>query len=329
MVRKRLGFTLVELLVVIAIIGILIALLLPAVQAAREAARRSQCTNNIKQLGLAMHNYHDTFKIFPYGYVDNAAMLSRKRDCWMQRILPFVEQTALNDQYMAFMGAWIMDTPVEIKDAVITAFVCPSDASQPAFGGGGGLRSGGYGFQGNYAVCVGDLAMRTDQTTSSTWNRGLFWHNSNTKMASIVDGTSNTLMYSEGVCRGSGKTTPGGWGDLGGYWGGAPHGSYGFTTLYGPNTTVPDRIYECKSITWPQAPCTSVTGDALKYNFARSYHPGGVIVGLADGSTRFISETIDAGSPNPTATTVTQAASLSGVWGALGTRMGAESLGEF
>jgi prepilin-type processing-associated H-X9-DG protein len=276
-----------------------------------------------------MHNYHDTFKSFPYGWREEGGATYHARDTWMQQILSFIEQKPLNDQYVAWQGQYVMDTPVAIKDAAIPTLMCPSDGSQPAFGAGGGLRSGGYGFQGNYGVCSGDVAMRTDRSTDSNWFRGLFFHLSSIKMAAVKDGTSNTLMFGEGICRGSGKTGVGGWGGLGGYWGGAPHGSYGFTTLFGPNSTVPDRIYECKSTTWPQAPCTSVAGDVLKYNSARSYHPGGVNVGLADGSTRFISETIDAGTPNPTATTIPVMASLSGVWGALSTRMGGETIGGF
>jgi len=93
MFRKRHGFTLVELLVVIAIIGILIALLLPAVQAAREAARRSQCTNNLKQIALAVHNYHDTYKVFPIGNWTTAY------GTWLVSLLPFIEQQALADRY--------------------------------------------------------------------------------------------------------------------------------------------------------------------------------------------------------------------------------------
>lgn len=88
--HHRDAFTLVELLVVIAIIGVMVGLLLPAVQAAREAARRMSCSNNLKQLGLAMHNYHDTFNMFPYGFKTEVAGQSKRRDTWYQRILPFI-----------------------------------------------------------------------------------------------------------------------------------------------------------------------------------------------------------------------------------------------
>ena len=98
--RSR-GFTLIELLVVIAIIAVLIALLLPAVQQAREAARRSQCKNNLKQLGLALHNYHDVHNTLPYGYWsrEGTVGVTKNRDSWFQRILPFVDQVALFNSY--------------------------------------------------------------------------------------------------------------------------------------------------------------------------------------------------------------------------------------
>lgn len=282
--RSGRGFTLVELLVVIAIIGILVALLLPAVQAAREAARRSQCTNNLKQIGLAMHNYHDTYKKFPYGYVENN-MVTRKRDCWVQRLFPFMEQQPLLDRYEQQNPQWVMDTVVEVKDAVIENLVCPSDGTLPPLGGSGGLRSGGHGFQGNYVVNTGDGAIRATAEL-----RGVFWYNSEANMSSIGDGTSNTLLVSESLRRSGGT---GGWGDAGGYWGGARWAGYGFTTLELPNTPLPDQVHTCKSTTFINAPCTSIGGTDDLRNYARSYHPGGVNVALGDASVRSLSESID------------------------------------
>lgn len=284
--RSRRGFTLVELLVVIAIIGVLIALLLPAVQQAREAARRMSCSNNMKQLGLSLHNYHDTFKVFPYGWLDSGLMQTLKRDCWYQRILPFIEQGAAYDQYMAWNGQWIMDTPPEIKDLQVEALQCPSDGACPAVGGSGGTRSGGDGFQGSYVGCRGgEIINRTGE------NSGIFYRASKTKFASIIDGTSNTLAFSEAIIRGSNNT--GGWGGPGGYWGGAEWGGFGFTCYEPPNTTVPDRIYACKSTTFPRSPCVSVGSTTEIETYARSYHPGGVMAALCDGSVRFIPETIN------------------------------------
>lgn len=283
-VVRRSGFTLVELLVVIAIIGVLVGLLLPAVQAAREAARRMSCSNNMKQLGLAMHNYHDTFNVFPYGYSE-AGFTTRKRDCWVQRILPYIEQGNLQERYETENQVWIMDVNVAVKDFQIPGMSCPSDAVSPGLGANGGLRSGGYGFQGNYVLNTGDTLM-----LHTTPLRGLFFYDSKNNFASIVDGTSNTLLGSETIL---GGPETGGWGNGGGYWGGARWGGYGFTTLESPNTTVPDRVYQCKSTSYRLLPCESLTGANTTQVFARSLHPGGVESCMADGSVRFITETMN------------------------------------
>ncbi len=287
--RKR-GFTLVELLVVIAIIGILIALLLPAVQAAREAARRSQCNNNMKQLGLAMHNYYDTHKVFPYNYRGTRPNpgFTHNRDSWFHRILPYIEQGTLYDQYEAppqTAHAWHENGE---RREVVSTLCCPSDGNSPGEGG-----SGNNSFQGNLVVCTGDY-YRLNPVRLRTMGdglRGIFFAYSDTTMADIVDGTSNTLMVSEGIIRRrSGSRW--GWGGAGSYWGGAPHGGTGFCTYEPPNTPLPDQVYECKDEDFRHAPCVSLFGGE-RHNFARSYHPGGVNAGLADGSVRFISETIE------------------------------------
>ncbi len=300
---KRPAFTLIELLVVIAIIAILIALLLPAVQQAREAARRSSCKNNLKQLGIGMHNYHDTHKMLPYGYYDSNTY--HGRDCWMQQLLPYIDQAAAYKKYAANNARWVMDTPAEIKDLRVPVLMCPSDPSSGGFGGGGGARAGGNGFQGNYVMNAGNAMM----TRSSTSLNGLFHRNSNIRFRDITDGQTNTLLAAESIIRG--KNT-GGWGGAGGYWGGANHGAYGFTTLESPNTSVADQVYSCKSTTWPNAPCRAVAGGSALRNFARSMHVGGVQVVLGDGSGRFISDNI----------------SLS-IWRALGSRNGGEVISEF
>jgi len=310
--RKRLvGFTLVELLVVIAIIGILIALLLPAVQAAREAARRSQCTNNLKQLGLAMHNYHDTHKCFPYGWKAEAADKSHRRDCWYHRILPFIEQGPYSDKYEADVTQYVHMIPATLAGIAVNVMMCPSDPSSPAVGAGGSNN----GFQGNYAVCAGGgTGTPINMNIISTDPGGMFGTSQPgfaRSFASCIDGTSNTLLASEGMIRGSTGAT---WGELGGYWGGAPHGSYAFSSAEPPNTTVPDRVYSCKSTTWPNAPCENGNAGGLtgRWNFARSYHPGGVNATLCDGSVRFVSETVN-----------TQ------TWRDAGNRQDGHTLGEF
>ncbi|MCA9013915.1 MAG: DUF1559 domain-containing protein [Planctomycetaceae bacterium] len=281
--HRKYGFTLIELLVVIAIIAILIALLLPAVQQAREAARRSSCKNNFKQVALALHNYHGTFTVFPYGVMESGGF--HLRDTWMQQILPYIEQAPMYNQYMSWQGQWVMDTPVAIKDQPIAVLMCPSEASHPAFGGGGGTRSGGRGFQGSYVVCAGNKPI-----TYGTDPGGIFYSLSSHKMRDIVDGTTNTLFISETLIRGK---TGGGWGAAGGYWGGGRGGGFGFTTLEPPNTSLPDEVYSCKSQTFPNSPCSSQSNYNSPRNFARSYHTGGVHVALADASTRFVSSNID------------------------------------
>ncbi len=313
--RGRGGFTLIELLVVIAIIAVLIALLLPAVQAAREAARRTQCKNHLKQLGLAMHNYHDTHLVFPYGHQTEHAGATHRRDCWYQRLLPFVEQSALSQAYENEnpRSEYIHHIPGNpdvryIAETSIPIFSCPSDGSSP----GRGANGGSIAFQGNYAVSagVGTHTIETDPdnvgnviitvtnpTIVSTSDRGgLFYQNSRHGLRDCSDGTSNTLLISEGIIRGNG---PSSWGELGGYWGGAPHGSFGFSTSEVPNTSVPDRVYTCKEEFYHaapnDAPCESgnTLGLTGRYNFARSYHTGGVQATLADGSVRFISDSIN------------------------------------
>ncbi len=301
---SRRGFTLVELLVVIAIIGVMVGLLLPAVQAAREAARRMQCSNNVKQLSLAMHNYHDAFKSFPYGHKQEVAGQTKRRDTWYHRILPFIEQQSYyeaydraEDTFGQFAAEYIHRLPAEIAGIAVDGLMCPSDPAGPARGGGGSNN----GFQGNYAVCAGGGTPVTaiiDPTAVLNLNMiledagGMFGRQRARKFRDCVDGTSNTLAVSEGIIRGS---TGGSWGGLGGYWGGAPHGAFGFSAGETPNTTIPDRVYSCKSVTFMRAPCENGFADGLpgRWNFARSYHPGGVQVGLCDGSVRFVSDSVD------------------------------------
>lgn len=297
------GFTLIELLVVIAIIAVLIALLLPAVQQAREAARRTQCKNNMKQIGLAMHNYHDQCNTFPYGVMNVGTY--HVRDTWMQQIMPMIEQGNMYTSYQADMSQWVMDVAPAIRDKSLAALQCPSDPSSPAKGASGGYRSGADGFQGNYVVCHGKTQ------NYLTDNGGLFSWNSRNGLKSVIDGTSNTILASEVMIRGAANT--GGWGEGGGYWGGGEGGGFGFTTQYPPNSSVSDIVYSCKSTTWPNAPCkASPNGYSTQLILARSYHTGGVHATMADGAVRFISNNIDVN-----------------VFNNLGTRNGGEVVGDF
>lgn len=324
-VRRHTGFTLIELLVVIAIIAILVALLLPAVQSVREAARKSQCVDHLHNLVIAFHNYEGSHKVYPYGYQQEIAGAKHRRECWYQRILPFIEQKPLSDLYESNTSEyvhWVELTAVAnnpqpaTREAALAApalLSCPSQPNLPGRGGNGGTVA----FQGNYAVSGG---IGTGYTAAGVIDRatgtinfpapvgglethrqmlggnsgGMFFMNSSTDPASCEDGSSNILFLSEGVIRGN---TIAAWGELGGYWGGAVWGSYAFSTAEVPNTTLPDRIYSCKATTWPaapnKAPCLATTGASPTYNFARSYHPGGVHAALGDGKVNFFSENID------------------------------------
>jgi prepilin-type N-terminal cleavage/methylation domain-containing protein len=299
---RRRGFTLIELLVVIAIIAVLVAILLPAVQQAREAARRAQCANHLKQIGVAMHNYHETLNVFPYGNLSSGTF--HVRDTWMQQIWPYIDQAPLYNKYQAWIGNWTMDVPVDIRDVTIPTMMCPSDPSGPAKGGSGGLRSGAYGFQGNYVLSIGKTQ------TYGVDNGGIAWWNSACMIRDVVDGTSNTLMASEGIIRG--KSNTGGWGEIGAYWGGGEGGGFGFTAAEPPNSSVTDQNYTCKTTSWINAPCTSMSTYATQRNLARSYHTGGVQVTMVDGAVKFASNEIDRI-----------------LWQNLSSRNGQEKVGEF
>jgi len=342
--RKTNAFTLVELLVVIAIIGVLIALLLPAVQAAREAARATQCSNNLKQLALACHEQHTETGQFPYG---------RKYDIWdtytwTQQILPFIEQVAVYDGYWTLPQRGY--TPVfppypaaptyphpngpigndarlrTSRHAKIPPFYCPSDAS-PA---GNELTTTDFGFlRGNYSGCVGsgDMYGESVDATSGPWGIGIFGvrHGQSfdggtqvdtrgARAEDITDGLSNTVLLSEMLV----PTVPG-WG---GVIGETIYGNMGgalFSVALTPNSSAADQVY---------GPCPSAQGDlsyrplcvtiashawgqpcgAGAYAAARSNHPGGVNVAMGDGSVSFVTKSI-----NQT------------VWRSLGTRQAGEN----
>jgi prepilin-type N-terminal cleavage/methylation domain-containing protein/prepilin-type processing-associated H-X9-DG protein len=305
--RPRVGFTLVELLVVIAIIGILVALLLPAVQAAREAARRMSCSNNLKQLGFALHNYHDTHRQFP----PSATLpMGATYDSWsMQaRLLPFLEQANLGD-----LIDWNLDYKSQpaVTQTRIPTYLCPSeirDQERPD----GALTH----YPLNYGANFGTWFVYDPLQRSG--GNGLVFPNSQTRFASVLDGTSNTLAFSEvkawnpylrdgGNPSGPGAlipSTPAEVTSLGGSfktnsghteWVDARVHQTGFTATFTPNTRLPfssggveydvdfNSYREGKSI-------NRLTYAAVT---SRSYHPGGVNAALVDGSVRFFSDTIN------------------------------------
>lgn len=313
--KKRHGFTLIELLVVIAIIAILIALLLPAVQQAREAARRSTCKNNMKQIGLALHNYHDSHRVFPFATVcgvnvSAATGQNTARQSWFHMILPYVDQAPLYDKLKAgFEAGTVSDFASHPQRSVkVPVFMCPSD---PNSGKIGSLKDT---FYSNYLLCSGSTTQGADGTFPRL--NGLFFNISRIKIRDVTDGTSNTIAAGEinlvPDVAGAGPTADClTIGDLRGrIWGTKYVGGGTFTTLQGPNSAVPDTVTYGYSREYAPISNSCSSGDNAVY--ARSRHVGGAHFLLADGAVRFISENVD------TAT-----------FRNLGTRAGGEVIGEF
>jgi prepilin-type N-terminal cleavage/methylation domain-containing protein/prepilin-type processing-associated H-X9-DG protein len=291
------AFTLVELLVVIAIIGVLVALLLPAVQTAREAARRSQCSNNLKQLGLGVTQYADSYRgALPVG---SYACCS---GTWQVALLPYVEQKALFDQYKGYgqinsggeidtvNGRYSSSNNVPVTSHQIKVYTCPSDNKVAP-------RST-ITFH-NYVANHGNTALARKspygvRTNGQPNNFGkapfISVSNSNQnpqimRIADITDGLSSTMAFSE--------TIKGQYGDLRGFgwWQGGSH----FEAYLAPNSNQPDvteqDIYCINQR--PNPPCTGPTTAAPEGIGARSRHPGGVHVTMCDGSTRFMSDNVN------------------------------------
>lgn len=311
--RAHRGFTLIELLVVIAIIAILVSLLLPAVQQAREAARRTQCKNNLKQLGIAMHNYHDVALAFPFGSIapnlnDRENPLgARQEHSWMPMILPYIEQGNLFQQVAPLLEVrGSASLPTNLFNTIIPTLMCPSDPSSPKTGSQHRPARPGFdnGFHGNYLGCGGSQSFTINTATSMN---GIFYYRSRTRIRDITDGTSNTVMMSEvNLVTESANER-----DWRGRYYRADHLSSMFSTAQPPNTTVSDRLITCSQR--PDfAPCIGAGGMGAQVIHARSRHVGGVQVTLADGSVRFVSENVD-----------------TNLFRALGTRAGGEVSGEF
>ncbi|MDR1963290.1 MAG: DUF1559 domain-containing protein [Planctomycetaceae bacterium] len=405
------GFTLVELLVVIAIIGVLIALLLPAVQAAREAARRMQCTNNQKQLALSCHNFHDIYQHFPGGTFaklyepllttdgqPTSANTYRHRFSWICQVLPFFEQSALgglvsdnirhglpNASATAVRNPWTSGIVLNgtantlLFGTKIDTILCPSDGNRDkvppivTWTTTGGLLGGEYCQPTSYRGCIGDNRIPLGGTVTTALPpgavtfRGIFTRQDYdlVDFASVTDGTSNTILISEtaifpygseiisklpkygaagsfamtsfpSACKaraghpilngtdfpknGSGADITIGFGRR---WGEGSLTHTLFSALLPPNT------HFCTSGTTTNN--TAINGCSLIS--ASSYHPGGVNVALADGSIRFVSETIETknldkwvdGSTGSTLVVEYSGPSFYGIWGSMGTRNGGES----
>jgi prepilin-type N-terminal cleavage/methylation domain-containing protein/prepilin-type processing-associated H-X9-DG protein len=365
MLRQRRGFTLIELLVVIAIIAVLIALLLPAVQAAREAARRAQCVNNLKQYGLALHNYHSANDTFPMGASlnmydskpnpDPSAAYYQANDNWSAHaaLLPFLGELPIYNSINFNWGidpgpsgtaapsiCWLINSTAASNQ--IKYFLCPSDP----LGG-----QGPYGFTGrdnnNYMVCLGTSTNMTDPNTAiaslaTRDTSGVFYYQKCYKIANITDGTSGTVAASEAVINPGIKaanqkyigmqavsavptgallpdastdpaTTRQGIAACNAAWNG--NGTVTFNTQRGSmwgqggaaetmfNTIVPPNSLQSQ---WSY--CDLYNSSALgTYSNASSYHAGGVNTLMADGSVKFVKDSIS-----------------QTIWWAIGTRAGGE-----
>lgn len=323
--RRLRGFTLIELLVVIAIIAVLIALLLPAVQQAREAARRTQCKNNMKQLGLAIHNYHDTFGKFPLNRLSNRNVGTNFMTAtwgtlgWLAMILPNIDQAPLFNTINAsdrtganecIISNGSQASNVAARRRVITAFLCPSNPQEPVqSNGSGGGDDWGSGLDGGRTDYVGNMGWMNaahrdcpEGIYGGNWN-GAAWADTSDigtlsgcngvigwqgciGIAQILDGTSTTMAVLEDH-HWTSKATPGTQ-QADNLW----MGGYAIHSTKMPINWDPAGDFRCDQ--WS------------------SVHVGGAHGLLADGSVRFVSENID--------------------WQirrALGTRIGAETLGEF
>lgn len=209
---KRRGFTLVELLVVIAIIGVLVGLLLPAVQAAREAARRVQCANNLKQFGLAMHNYHDSLGSLPPGWIQQTVVQDAANYSWGAFLLPFIEQA--NFHRSLDVGPTPLATNVSLQlplvQTKLAAFRCPSSSgpdlneNRPVGGETGELEftsvSNYVAMNSSWHFSLGRGMPQNGDGVQHTSNaNGAFFRNSGTRLRDVTDGTSNTMILTERV----------------------------------------------------------------------------------------------------------------------------------
>jgi prepilin-type N-terminal cleavage/methylation domain-containing protein len=299
------AFTLVELLVVIAIIGVLVALLLPAVQAARESARRTQCANNLKQMGIALHNYHDTFQKFPFGWSDRGAG-------WTTMILPQIEQKPLWDT-LGFNESnnWDSDnTPNERAcGTYIQTFRCPSMAVIPKYITNQGIPNRvptSYRGVASSTADSDDLSTSVKKSAMETPNlEGMFFTCSHVRMAEVTDGTSNTFMIGESRF----ETFVQDGNEMDFWYIGSPQidpcscqtGGATEQSEFCGSTGVP---FNARSI-------PSTSGYVKELSFT-SLHPNGAQFSLADGSVRFVTFTIN----QPT-------------YQALGSRGGGEQLSDF
>jgi prepilin-type N-terminal cleavage/methylation domain-containing protein/prepilin-type processing-associated H-X9-DG protein len=306
--RRRAGFTLIELLVVIAIIAVLIALLLPAVQAAREAARRAQCVNNLKQIGLAMHNYHSSNNALPPAKIFSGSCSGLNdfgrpgangkvlNTTGFTLILGNLEQTSLYNAYnfsqASANDAWnggnttLMGTAFvnsTVTGTIVAAFACPSDQQPQVYNATGtGAYSAQSAMRSNYMLCS---AIYTEYNcpgyyaslgqANPTANRGMFYNDISTSFSDVRDGLSNTCMTAEATQMGHTSTV------YGPYWGAGVH------------TSTHAVVYPTTPDTLPNAQYAGSVIPNISYAWRiASRHAGGVNMGMGDGSVKWIKNSI-------------------------------------
>ncbi|MBN2296101.1 MAG: DUF1559 domain-containing protein [Pirellulales bacterium] len=288
--KRQKGFTLVELLVVIAIIGILIALLLPAVQAAREAARRINCTNNLKQIGISLHIHHDSVRRLPPGWISNSGVNGTTGWGWGAYILPHMEQAAFAEDTLK-QHLPINDANNEVaRKADFPGFRCPSDNGKDTSSiAGMTLGTSNYvGVHGGYpsgnTYPSGTTLMSLLAASNPIKGNGTFYHNSRVCFRDMIDGTSNTLVVGERAAR-TVPTTPAGQNPQSYYssWVGNVRGG-GASDTYGPARCVG------AAITSPNSE------DEIPYDYQQGFgspHPGGAQFLIGDGAVRMVNNEVD------------------------------------